>query len=48
MKFTPLELRELGKVPDVDVIVSEEDFDFDEARRRRCARRTSSVRSSRL
>lgn len=30
-KFTPLELRELGKVPDVDVIVYEEDFDFDEA-----------------
>lgn len=30
VKFTPLELRELGKVPDVDVIVHEEDFDFDE------------------
>lgn len=30
VKFTPLELRELGKVPDVDVVVSEEDFDFDE------------------
>ncbi len=30
-KFTPLELRELGKVPDVDVIVYEEDFEFDEA-----------------
>ncbi|PID98352.1 MAG: pyridine nucleotide-disulfide oxidoreductase, partial [Actinobacteria bacterium] len=30
VKFTPLELRELGKVPDVDVIVNEEDFDFDE------------------
>lgn len=29
-KFTPLELRELGHVPDVDVIVYEEDFDFDE------------------
>ena len=29
-KFTPLELRELGKVPDVDVIVYEEDFEFDE------------------
>lgn len=29
VKFTPLELRELGKVADVDVIVSEEDFDFD-------------------
>lgn len=30
VKFTPLELRELGRVADVDVIVSEEDFDFDE------------------
>lgn len=30
VKFTPLELRELGKQPDVDVIVYEEDFDFDE------------------
>ncbi|WP_454086116.1 FAD-dependent oxidoreductase [Georgenia sp. Marseille-Q6866] len=30
VKFTPLELRELGKVPDVDVIVYEEDFEFDE------------------
>lgn len=30
VKFTPLELRELGKVPNVDLIVSEEDFDFDE------------------
>ncbi len=30
VKFTPLELRELGKVNDVDLIVSEEDFDFDE------------------
>ncbi len=30
VKFTPLELRELGKVQDVDLIVSEEDFDFDE------------------
>lgn len=29
-KFTPLELRELGKVEGADVIVSEEDFDFDE------------------
>lgn len=31
LKFTPLELRELGKQPDVDVIVYEEDFDFDQA-----------------
>ncbi|OKL48745.1 FAD-dependent oxidoreductase [Boudabousia marimammalium] len=30
VKFSPLELRELGHVPDVDVIVYEEDFDFDE------------------
>ena len=30
VKFTPLELRELGKVPDVDVIVYPEDFEFDE------------------
>lgn len=30
-KFTPLELRELGQVPDVDVVVYEEDFEFDEA-----------------
>lgn len=30
VKFTPLELRELGHVPDVDIVVSEEDFDFDE------------------
>jgi ferredoxin--NADP+ reductase len=30
-KFTPLELRELGHIPDVDVVVYEEDFDFDEA-----------------
>ncbi len=30
VKFTPLELRELGRIPDVDIIVAEEDFDFDE------------------
>ncbi len=30
VKFTPLELRELGKTRGVDIIVSEEDFDFDE------------------
>ncbi|WP_371744526.1 FAD-dependent oxidoreductase [Georgenia sp. TF02-10] len=29
-KFTPLELRELGKVPDVDIVVYDEDFVFDE------------------
>ncbi len=31
VKFSPLELRELGHVPDVDVIVYPEDYDFDEA-----------------
>ena len=31
VKFTPLELRELGQVPDVDVIVYPEDYEFDEA-----------------
>lgn len=31
VKFTPLELRELGEVPDVDVVVYDEDFDYDEA-----------------
>ena len=31
VKFSPLELRELGQVPDVDVIVYPEDYDFDEA-----------------
>ncbi len=30
VKFTPLELRELGHVPDVDIIVDEADFEFDE------------------
>jgi ferredoxin--NADP+ reductase len=30
VKFSPLELRELGHVPDVDVIVYPEDYDFDE------------------
>ena len=30
VKFTPLELRELGKQADVDVIVDEEDFEYDE------------------
>lgn len=30
VKFTPLELRELGRVPDVDIVVYPEDFDFDE------------------
>lgn len=31
VKFTPLELRELGEVPDTDLIVYEEDFDRDPA-----------------
>ncbi len=31
VKFTPLELRELGELPDVDMIVHDEDFDYDEA-----------------
>ncbi|HMH58347.1 MAG TPA: FAD-dependent oxidoreductase [Galbitalea sp.] len=33
VKFTPLELRELGELRDVDMIVSEEDFDYDDASR---------------
>ncbi|MCL2090272.1 MAG: FAD-dependent oxidoreductase [Micrococcales bacterium] len=28
-KFAPLELRELGRLPDVDVVVYPEDYDFD-------------------
>jgi ferredoxin--NADP+ reductase len=31
VKFTPLELRELGEMNDVDMIVHDEDFDLDEA-----------------
>jgi ferredoxin/flavodoxin---NADP+ reductase len=31
VKFTPLELRELGEMRDVDMIVHEEDFQLDEA-----------------
>lgn len=30
LKFTPMELRELGHVPDVDIIVYPEDFEYDE------------------
>ena len=30
VKFTPLELRELGKQPDINVLVDEEDFEYDE------------------
>lgn len=31
VKFTPLELREMGELRDVDMVVSDEDFDYDEA-----------------
>lgn len=31
VKFTPLELRELGELPDVDMVVHDEDFELDEA-----------------
>ena len=31
VKFTPLELRELAQIRDVDVVVYPEDYDFDEA-----------------
>ncbi len=31
VKFTPLELRELGELRDVDMVVYQEDFDYDEA-----------------
>ncbi len=34
VKFTPLELRELGELRDVDMIVYDEDFDYDDASRR--------------
>lgn len=30
VKFTPLELRELGELNDVDMVVYDEDFDYDE------------------
>lgn len=33
VKFTPLELRELGEQHDVDMVLHEEDFDYDEASR---------------
>lgn len=36
-KFSPLELRELGHVPDVDVLVYPEDFQFDEGSERAMA-----------
>ncbi|MFT4136514.1 FAD-dependent oxidoreductase [Microbacterium sp.] len=31
VKFTPLELRELGELRDVDMVLYDEDFDYDEA-----------------
>jgi ferredoxin--NADP+ reductase len=33
VKFTPLELRELGELNDVDMVVYDEDFDYDDASR---------------
>ncbi len=33
VKFTPLELRELGELRDVDTVVYDEDFDYDDASR---------------
>src|SRR5690606_22690663 len=33
VKFTPLELRELGELRDVDMVVYDEDFDYDQASR---------------
>ena len=33
VKFTPLELRELGELRDVDMVVHDEDFEYDEAAR---------------
>jgi len=34
VKFTPMELRELGQVRDVDVVVYPEDFEYDDGSRR--------------
>ncbi len=33
VKFSPLEMRELGELRDVDMIVHDEDFDYDDAAR---------------
>jgi len=33
VKFSPLELRELGELRDVDMVVADEDFDYDDAAR---------------
>jgi ferredoxin--NADP+ reductase len=37
VKFTPLELRELGELRDVDMVLYDEDFDYDEASQRAIA-----------
>jgi len=37
VKFTPLELRELGELRDVDMVLADEDFDYDEAQRQAVA-----------
>jgi len=33
VKFSPLELREMGELRDVDMVVADEDFDYDDAAR---------------
>jgi ferredoxin--NADP+ reductase len=33
VKFSPLELREMGELRDVDMVVNDEDFDYDDAAR---------------
>ena len=43
VKFTPLELRELGELRDVDMIVHDEDFDYDEALASARSRRNKQV-----
>ncbi|WP_029144689.1 FAD-dependent oxidoreductase [Microbacterium luticocti] len=37
VRFTPLELRELGELRDVDMVLYDEDFDYDEASRQAIA-----------
>jgi len=37
VKFTPLELRELGELRDVDMVLNDEDFDYDEAQKQAIA-----------
>ena len=48
VKFTPLELRELGHSKDVDIILYPEDFEFDEDSDRRSRATTRPSRSSSL